>query len=310
MRVWNLTFYLGQDELWRRDLTVLFLTQIANEDPSLFLPLLKQKTAVHSIWKSASDLVLSYLIPTGFYVFHKWLKRSSQLEIAIKSSINPWLAPASGSSLDPLPSPEVKAGWPAEGKQGPGSPQEESPRPVSSPRSPPATEEYVVPLLNHSPCYGPSKFLYISEPSFLYLLNEESSYLPHLGQCLGHSTDSFLLLWIIHLIHNENNERLLRDRDRHFPYLVSFCPQNSPRREVFSFHFMEGKNWSFANVSNGPRDCPLINSETGAVLTKVCILSGKQQNPVWRTHCAFWMLGIQARPDKALIPADYTCHLP
>lgn len=50
---------------------VLFLTQIANEDPSFFLPLLKQKTAVRSICKSGSDLVLSYLIPTGFYVFHK-----------------------------------------------------------------------------------------------------------------------------------------------------------------------------------------------------------------------------------------------
>ena len=84
---------------------VLFLTQIANEDPSFFLPLLKQKTAVRSICKSGSDLVLSYLIPTGFYVFHKWLKKSSQLEIAVKSSINPWLAPAPDSLLDPPPCP-------------------------------------------------------------------------------------------------------------------------------------------------------------------------------------------------------------
>lgn len=43
----------------------------SNECPSFFLPLLQQKTAVCSIWKSGSDLVLSYLIPTGFYVFHK-----------------------------------------------------------------------------------------------------------------------------------------------------------------------------------------------------------------------------------------------
>lgn len=77
--------------------SVLFLTQIANEYPPFLLPLLKQKTAVCSIWKSGSKLVLSYLIPTGFYVFHKWLKKSSQLEIAIKSSINSWLARAAAA---------------------------------------------------------------------------------------------------------------------------------------------------------------------------------------------------------------------
>lgn len=82
------------------DFAALSLTQIVNEYPPFLLPPLKQKTAVCSIWKSGSDLVLSYLIPTGFYVFHKWLKKSSQLEIAIKSSINSWLAPASVSSLD------------------------------------------------------------------------------------------------------------------------------------------------------------------------------------------------------------------
>lgn len=51
--------------------SVLFLTQLANKYPPFLLPLLKQKTAVCSIWKSGSNLVLSYLIPIGFYVFHK-----------------------------------------------------------------------------------------------------------------------------------------------------------------------------------------------------------------------------------------------
>lgn len=46
----------------------------------LQLPLLKQKAAVLHIWKSNSDSASSYLIPFGFYVFHKWLKQSSQLK--------------------------------------------------------------------------------------------------------------------------------------------------------------------------------------------------------------------------------------
>lgn len=126
---------------------------------------LSKKTAVCSSWKSGSDLVLSYLIPTGFYVFHKWLKKSSQLEIAIKSFINSWLAPASGSSLDSH-SAQSRGLWSLPGQEESLDPiKERAPWPAPS-LGLPGKHAYVVSLFCCGLCCGPSRFPLVSAPHF------------------------------------------------------------------------------------------------------------------------------------------------
>lgn len=155
---------------------MLFLTQIANEYPPFLLPLLKPKTAVRSIWKSGSDLVLSYSIPTGSYVFHKWLKKSSQLEIAIKSSINSWLAPASGSPLESNSAQSWDPWWLA-GRDRDRAWILQGESPVASVFSLASSGNHRICSFSfsHGPCHGPSQFLFVSGPPFLHWFNEESN---------------------------------------------------------------------------------------------------------------------------------------
>lgn len=152
---------------------MLSLTQIVNECLPFLLPLLKRKTAVRSICKSGSDLVLSYLIPTGFNVFHKWLKKSSQLEIAIKSSINSGQRQLQAAHwILTLHSPGVCEGWLARMKRGSGSCQSEGPVASVFSWAPPAITGDGVSLFSHSPSSGPCTFFFVSELALLHWSDE------------------------------------------------------------------------------------------------------------------------------------------